>query len=77
LWRRPSPTIAPVKPEPARSPIYVSLLGIGVVAVVVAAGIAVGTAERRPGSLSNGGTADVGAPMVELSVPAGSSAAPR
>jgi hypothetical protein len=53
-----------------------SALGIGVVAVVVAAGIAIGTADRRSGDglpARDGGTALV----VELNAPEGSSAAPR
>jgi membrane associated rhomboid family serine protease len=77
LWRRPSPTMAPVRAEPARTSVYVSLLGIGVVAVVVAAGLAVGTAERRPGSISTGGTAGLDLPVAAVSAPLGSSAAPR
>jgi hypothetical protein len=53
-----------------------SVLGIGVVAVVVAAGIAIGTADRRTGDAlpANGGTATV---VLDLSAPEGSSAAPR
>jgi hypothetical protein len=78
LWNRPSgtPLNAAAAARPASSPAYMSVLGIGVVAVVVAAGIAVGTADRRSGDAlpANGGTATV---VLDLSAPEGSSAAPR
>jgi hypothetical protein len=78
LWNRPSstPLNAATAARPASSPAYMSALGIGVVAVVVAAGIAIGTADRRSGDglpARDGGTALV----VELNAPEGSSAAPR
>jgi membrane associated rhomboid family serine protease len=77
LWRRLSPTMAPVKAEPAASPLYISLLGIGVVAIVVAAGVALGTAERRSGSGSDGRIAVVERP-VDIGLSAqGSGAAPH
>jgi hypothetical protein len=78
LWNRPSgtPLNAAAAARPASSPAYMSVLGIGVVAVVVAAGIAIGTADRRTGDAlpANGGTATV---VLDLSAPEGSSAAPR
>jgi membrane associated rhomboid family serine protease len=78
LWNRPpsTPLNATAAARPASSPAYMSVLGIGVVAVVVAAGIAIGTADRRSGDAlpADGGTAKV---VLELSAPEGSSAAPR
>ena len=78
LWNRPSstPLNAAAAVRPASSPAYMSVLGIGVVAVVVAAGIAIGTADRRSGDVlpPEGGTATV---VLELNEQVGFSAAPR
>lgn len=77
LWSRPSGTPGPAAARPASSPAYLSVVGIAVVAIVVAAGIAIGTAERRsgdgPAAPPDAGTAVV----IELSVPEGSAAGPR
>jgi membrane associated rhomboid family serine protease len=76
LWNRPAESRAVAAPTPASSPVYLSVVGIGVVAIVVAAGIAIGTADRRSGiapRLPDGGTATI----YELSAPEGSAAGPR
>jgi membrane associated rhomboid family serine protease len=81
LWHRPSASLSPTPgPTPAvgqpGGPAFMSLVGIGVVVIVVAAGIAVGTANRqaRRGSTDPGGAL---ARAVTLSFPAGSAAARR
>lgn len=49
LWTHPiGPNPTPTRADSA--PPFIAVVGIGVVAVVVAAGIAIGTADRRPGS---------------------------
>jgi membrane associated rhomboid family serine protease len=79
LWQRPSAGPAPTRgrqpggPPPA----YMAVIGIGAVAIVVAAGVAIGTADRRArsGSLDPGG--DPARAAIVLNVPAGSSVARR
>ena len=51
LWDRSSTPSAVATARPAKTPVYMSLVGIGVVAIVVAAGIAIGTADRRSGDV--------------------------
>jgi membrane associated rhomboid family serine protease len=82
LWHRPTPSLSPTPgPTPAvgqpGGPPFMSAIGLGVVAIVVAAGIAVGTADRqgRRGAVERG--ADQVARVVELNPPVGSSAARR
>ena len=47
LWHRPARSPAPGRAQPGSSPAYLAVVGLGVVAVVVAAGIVFGTAERQ------------------------------
>lgn len=75
LWNRPANKTVTAAAQPARSPAYLSLVGVGVVAVVVAAGVAIGTADRRSGD--GGPPALAAAVATELRVPEGSSAARR
>ena len=78
LWHRPTggptPGPTPAIGQPG-GPAFMSAIGIGVVAIVVAAGIALGTADRqaRRGELEPGMAR--AAHVATLSLPAGSSAA--
>ena len=80
LWHRPAAGPTP-GPTPAigqpGGPAYMSAIGIGVVAIVVAAGVALGTADRqaRRGEIEPG--IAHAAHAATLSLPAGSSAARR
>ncbi len=78
LWQRPSVGAVPTRGQPGGPPpAYMAAIGIGVVAIVVAAGLAVGTAERQSRTgVGAPGTAQAYAPIV-LIEPAGSSAARR
>jgi membrane associated rhomboid family serine protease len=67
LWHRPSATQAPGRAQPAGPPGYMAVIGIGVVAVIVAAGIAIGTAERRPGGASREPAGAIAGQATELS----------
>ncbi len=76
LWQRPSLSPTPNRGQPGGpAPAYMAVIGVGVVAIVVAAGIAIGTAERqaRTGSLEPGG--EQAQDAIVLTAPAGSSAA--
>jgi membrane associated rhomboid family serine protease len=79
LWHRPASSGASARTKPGNSPAYMSVVGVGVVAIVVAAGVALGTADRRTGSLSNEIRSAVVAEEAtpELSAPSGSWAGPR
>src|SRR6185503_2830329 len=46
LWHRPSLSPTPASGQPG-GPAFMAVIGIGVVAIVVAAGLAVGTADRQ------------------------------
>jgi len=76
FWTRPSSGPTPSRGQPG-GPAFMSVLGIGVVAIVVAAGLAIGTADRegRRGAFDPAGEQSRTASA--LSAPAGSSAAPR
>ena len=76
LWDRSSTPSAIATAKPAKTPVYMSVVGIGVVAIVVAAGIAIGTADRRSGDrpAPQGATS---AAIVDLSSLEGSAATPR
>jgi membrane associated rhomboid family serine protease len=76
LWNRPSGVPIPGA-RSASSPAYLSVVGIGVVAIVVAAGIAIGTADRRAGDRAPAPLEAGTAVVLELSVPEGSAAGPR
>jgi membrane associated rhomboid family serine protease len=87
LWQRPSASPA-ARARPVGATAYLAVVGVGVVAVVVAVGIMVGTADRRPrgastepaglvaaaGVAASGGGVAAGA---EISVPVGPAAGPR
>jgi membrane associated rhomboid family serine protease len=76
LWHRPSLSPTPTSGRPGGPPpAYMAVIGIGVVAIVVAAGIAIGTAERqaRSGAVEPGG--DSASQAIMLNARAGSSAA--
>jgi membrane associated rhomboid family serine protease len=79
LWHRPAASGASARTQPGNSPPYMAVIGIGVVAIVVAAGVAVGTADRRTGSTWIETRAAVASPSVlgELSPRWGSSAIRR
>jgi membrane associated rhomboid family serine protease len=79
LWHRPAGSGASARTQPGNSPAYMAVIGIGVVAIVVAAGVAVGTAERRTGSVTVETRTAVAPSFVlgELSRPSGSSAGRR
>ncbi len=77
LWDRSSTPTAAATARSAKVPAYLSVVGIGVVAIVVAAGIAIGTADRRSGDGAPGPGGVLSAATIELSVLEGSSAAPR
>lgn len=77
LWQRPSTGSVPGPPRRAPAPGYIAVIGIGVVTIVVAAGIAIGTAERRPGPVSIGPAGAVAAHSAEFSAQTGSWAARR
>jgi membrane associated rhomboid family serine protease len=76
LWQRPSAGPTPSRGQPGGS-VFMAAIGIGVVAIVVAAGIAIGTADRQA---RHGGRDPIGADAgsaVVLSRPAGSWVARR
>lgn len=77
LWDRSSTSSVAATARPAKTPVYMSVVGIGVVAIVVAAGIAIGTADRRSAAVAapTGGSAAV--VEARLSEPEGSSARRR
>jgi hypothetical protein len=77
LWNRPSGVPVQAAARAASSPAYLSVVGIGVVAIVVAAGIAIGTADRRAGDRAPAPLEAGTAVVLELSVPEGSAAGPR
>ncbi len=80
LWHRTGNVPGPGSTQAPESPAYMALVGIAVVVIVVAAGIALGTAERRPGagSLEPAPRAfELAADAPFLSRPAGSSARRR
>jgi membrane associated rhomboid family serine protease len=66
LWHRPESSGASARTKPGSSPAYMAVVGVSVVAIVVAAGVAIGTADRRTGARSTE------APTAEISSPAGS-----
>ena len=75
LWHRPAAGGASARTQPGSSPAYMAVIGIGVVAIVVAAGVALGTADRRTGISSDARMAAVlSASDGELTGLAGSSA---
>ena len=79
LWQRPSAGQTPTRgrqrggPPPA----YMAVIGIGVVAVVVAAGVAIGTADRRARSGFLDPRGDPARAAIVVNVPAGSSVTRR
>jgi membrane associated rhomboid family serine protease len=78
LWQRPTLGPTPSRAQPGGPPPgFMAAVGIGVVAIVVAAGLAIGTADRqaRSGAFEPG--SDHAHVAIVLSVPAGSSAARR
>jgi membrane associated rhomboid family serine protease len=85
LWHRPaSPTPGPARPLGATP--YMAVVAIGVVAVVVALGVAIGTADRRGGGSVGPGIVEVPAAAVteiavagrsDLRTPEGFAAGPR
>jgi membrane associated rhomboid family serine protease len=77
LWNRPASRTVTAAAQQARSPAYMSVVGIGVVALVVAAGVAIGTADRRSGDLLPAPASASGAVAAELNAPEGPSAARR
>ncbi len=80
LWHRTGNATGPGQTPAAGSPPYMALVGIAVVVIVVAAGIVIGIAERRPGagSLESAPRAfELAADAPSLSRPAGSSARRR
>jgi hypothetical protein len=76
LWHRPESSGASARTQPGNSPVYMAVVGVGVVAIVVAAGVVVGTADRRTGSSLIEARAAVVAPaeIREVRAPAGFSA---
>lgn len=54
LWQRPSAISPPGRARAVAAPAYLAVIGLGVVAIVVAAGIAIGTADRRSAGASVG-----------------------
>ena len=70
FWHRPSASPTPGLARPLGATAYMAVVAIGVVAVVVAAGIAIGTAERRPGGASIGSPSALAVESAELSQPA-------
>ena len=77
LWNRPSGAPVPAGPRSASSPAYLSVVGIGVVAIVVAAGIAIGTADRRSGVVAPTPLEARAAVVLDLSVSEGLAAEQR
>ena len=77
LWDRSSTPTAATTARAAKAPAYLSVVGIGVVAIVVAAGIAIGTADRRSGHGVPGPGDVLSAATIELNGLEGSSAASR
>ena len=77
LWDRSSTPTAATTARAAKAPAYLSVVGIGVVAIVVAAGIAIGTADRRSGDGVPGPGDVLSAATIELNGLEGSSAASR
>lgn len=76
FWQRPSRGPTPSAGQPG-GPAFMAVIGIGVVAIVVAAGLAIGTADRqgRRGALDPGAGPSHAAAVVSAST--GSSAGPR
>jgi hypothetical protein len=77
LWDRSSTPSAVATARPAKTPVYMSLVGIGVVAIVVAAGIAFGTADRRSGDVPPTPQGVAAAATAELNPQVGSAATRR
>jgi membrane associated rhomboid family serine protease len=79
LWHRPSGSGASARVQPGSSPAYMAVIGIGLVAIVVAAGVAVGTADRRTGAVSTETRTAAVSPLTQgdVSPLSGSSAARR
>ncbi|HEX5148075.1 MAG TPA: rhomboid family intramembrane serine protease [Candidatus Limnocylindrales bacterium] len=78
LWQRPSVGSVPSRAQPGGPPpAFMATIGVGVVAIVVAAGIAVGTAERQSRiGVDEPGAARAATPVV-LSLPVRSSTTRR
>ena len=77
LWNRPPGAMVAAAARTAGSPAYLSVVGIGVVAVVVAAGIAIGTADRRAGTSAPSPVDGLAVVAVEIRSSEGSAAASR